>query len=62
MQELKDTFMMIDPEISPAVMKKYLAIAFRCSDDATDGAPALSLDVVIDRLKRGGVHRVGTPL
>lgn len=59
-QDLKDTIMMIDPEIRPAVMFKYLGTAYQCASEATDNAEPVAIETVIDRLKRGGVYRVGS--
>nr|XP_039253513.1 translin-associated factor X-interacting protein 1-like [Styela clava] len=62
MQEMKETLMMLDPQITSPIMQKYLSIAYSCTPELTEQAEPAALDTVIDRMKKGGIYRVGTPL
>nr|CAB3267300.1 translin-associated factor X-interacting protein 1 [Phallusia mammillata] len=57
--ELRSTFMMIDPAIESAQMTSYLQIAFKAAITELDDLEPVDKEIVLNRLRKGGVHRVG---
>lgn len=51
--------MMIDPAIESAQMTSYLQIAFKAAVTDLDDIGPVDKEVLFDRLRKGGVHRVG---
>jgi len=50
---------MIDPTIDREQMLHYLQIAYKTGLDELDNVESDDLTVLLDRLRKGGVHRVG---
>lgn len=57
--ELRNTLMIIDPAIDPQLMINYLKIAYRCPEETINDAEPLDRSVLMENLRKGGVHRVG---
>ncbi|CAK8688954.1 unnamed protein product [Clavelina lepadiformis] len=57
--ELRSTLMMIDPVINQAQIVNYLQIAYKCTSPELQDAEPCDNKIIQERMKNGGVHRVG---
>jgi len=51
--------MIIDPAIDQSLMMTYLQIAYTCGVEEINNAEPVEKTLLLDRLRKGGVHRAG---
>ena len=51
--------MIIDPAISQPLMMSYLQIAYTCDLEGINDAEPISKELLLNRLRKSGVHRAG---